>query len=45
MAFFSLMDPPEEGPVSAVQGIADKISDEAVTKNWAYLTQDKTCVS
>ena len=37
MAFFSLMDPPEVGPVSdllGVAGIVDKTSDEAVTKNW-----------
>ena len=41
MAFFSLMDPPEDGPVSGlpgVPGIVDKTSDEAVTRNWAYNT-------
>ena len=39
MAFFSLIDPPEEGPVSdlpSVPGIVDKTSDDAVTRNWAY---------
>jgi len=41
MAFFSLMDPPEDGPVSdlpGVPGVANKTSDEAVTRNWAYNT-------